>query len=356
MTGTSIDALDASLVEIEGEGLSMRARHLRSVTRGLGTLAASLRSLADQVPMSAAAIAGVSHEFAMAHVSAIRALLGEDGTQTPDLICIHGQTVHHKPPVSWQLMNAAPVAASLGCPVVFDLRGLDIARGGQGAPITPIADLILFSHATERRVVVNLGGFANYTVLPPTASRKPCVACVRGGDVCVCNQLLDRIARDHMGVPYDEGGRYALGGKTDEQTAETLYAALRAQYAERRSLGTGDEMGELIRTAMGTRRLSGGDLARTACDAIGRVIAHVVRGADRVLLAGGGCQNTALVSHISSYSGTVCSLTDDFGVPAPYREAVCFAVLGALCQDREEIALPGITGGKGGLSGAWVYP
>ena len=111
-----------------------------------------------------------------------------------DLVVAHGQTVFHAPPASWQLLNAAPIARAVRAPVVFDLRQADLAAGGQGAPITPLADWIMLrAHgpAAAGRAIVNLGGFCNVTILPSGAGPEG----VRGMDVCPCNHLLDGVAR-----------------------------------------------------------------------------------------------------------------------------------------------------------------
>src|SRR6185436_14618647 len=117
-----------------------------------------------------------------------------------DLIAAHGQTVFHAPPLSWQMLNPWPLVRDLQTSVVFDLRGADLAHGGQGAPITPLADWVLFRSNSRTRAVVNLGGFCNLTLLPPG---RPDM--VRGFDVCACNQLLDHIARGILQRPFDEG-------------------------------------------------------------------------------------------------------------------------------------------------------
>lgn len=392
MTGTSLDGLDAALVEIEGVGLAgMRAKFVRGVSVELGAVVAPLRKLAEQSPMTAGEIAGVMRDFSTRHVDAIRALIGGERV---DLICVHGQTVFHKPPVSWQLLQPAPIVAELGVPVVFDLRAMDLAMGGQGAPITPIADAVFFAEMQRPFAVVNLGGFSNYTLCREgEAASDPREAGGggrghgggggwgggRGGDVCPCNLLLDAIARTMFFLPFDADGARALAGEVHEDARidlEGIFASLGAGLGAgpsaglgasvdaggssgkrpKRSLGTGDEVTDWI--SRFRAHVRGEDLAATACVVIADAIADHVREAETVLLAGGGARNRALRAALASACVGRVQLTDDVGLPGTYREAACFAVLGALCQDRVPITLPGVTGCRSPapVCGAWVYP
>lgn len=359
MTGTSIDGLDLALVEIRGTGLEMRCRVLRLGTRELGALQRPLRAFADGAAMTAGAIATMAHDFGVLHAEAIAELLAGERT---DLVCVHGQTVFHKPPVSWQLLNPWPIVQRIGARVVYDLRGADLAAGGQGAPITPIADAVLLGSRPEfvgglasGFAVVNLGGFANYTAVAAAGGNTLAerLSTIRGGDVCVCNQLLDRIARERLGVAFDADGERASAGRVDAAACERLVALIRPRHAGR-SLGTGDESFAWVDETRAS--LGGDDAAATACDAIGRVIAESLRGVETVLLAGGGARNRTLAAAIARHSqGGRVGMIDDFGIAATHREAIAFAVLGALCEDRVAITLPSVTGvGVAPISGAWA--
>lgn len=354
MTGTSIDALDASLVEISGTALAMTARHVRSVSVPLGSLQGLLRSMADQHPLTAGDVAAIARDFALLHVDAIRQLLGPDRA---DLICVHGQTVFHDPPSSWQMFNPAPVAREFRAPVVSDLRAADLAAGGQGAPITPIADWVLLRERAPGAAVVNLGGFSNATVLPANAEALgpgEQLARIRAMDICACNQLLDRIARDLLGQPFDKDGQAAAAGTVHEAAAAELAASAEAPAV--RSLGTGDETWSWVARHQG--KLSPSDMAATACAGIGGAIARAVRGAGSILLAGGGAKNRTLVRAIRGAATCPVGLTDDAGVPGDFRESICFAILGALCQDRVPITLPQVTGcpSPAPVAGLWAFP
>lgn len=356
MSGTSLDGLDAALVEITGHGLAMQARVLHTASRPLGTLAPVLRRLADQHPMAAGDIAQAMTEFALLHIATIREACG---TRTPDLICVHGQTVFHAPPHSWQLLQPAPIARVFNCPVVYDLRAADIAAGGQGAPITPLADLILFGEPTKRRAVVNLGGFCNITLLPPAIgdldTQRHAIA---ARDVCACNHVLDLIAREKLGNAFDHNGQAAAqAAEIDADAFDQLRSLLSNQSQSGRSLGTGDELFSWLSRF---DSVPGAILARTACTAIAHAVLDGCSESDGLILAGGGARNKALVNLLRDGARDrrqTVHLSSDLGIDMSAREPMCFAVLGALCQDGVPITLTRVTGVKHPpLSGSWVFP
>lgn len=360
MTGTSIDAIDLALVEVTGRGLAMRCRMLAALSRPLGGLELPLRALAQQKSATAGQIARLSTEFGELHARAIRELLASAHSHA-DLACVHGQTIFHEPPVSLQLLNPAPIAERLRIPVVYDLRQADLAASGQGAPITPLADWVLFRAADEPRAIVNLGGFCNITLLPgapASGDATQWVDAITGFDVCACNQSLDLASRLGLEQPFDVDGAAASVGAPDVSAVRDLRATLERQRHSRRSLGTQDDA-----AAWATRwsaLISGPDLVRSACEAIGGVIAQSVldSGARTAFLAGGGTRNAALVNIIANHLSrdVDVALTDECGIPTSCREAVCMGVLGALCQDGVPITLPAVTGRRAGmvLSGSWL--
>ncbi len=350
MTGTSLDALDAAIVRITGVGLSMTAQVLETRTEPLAGLATTLRAFASGQPMTAREIAAVSHALALLHARAILALCAN---RRPDLVAVHGQTVFHAPPLSWQLVNPAPIAAAIGAPVVSDLRAADLAHLGQGAPITPLADWIFLRRCGRRAAVANLGGFCNVTLLPPPGGKPD--DCL-GFDVCACNLLLDAVARHALGAPFDDGGRVARSGRTDPAALDDLTSTLDAQRGTGRSLGTGDEAAEWVARWIG--RIAPADLARTACEGLALTVARAVSGAEIVALAGGGTRNAALVRALESSCPVPVTTTDALGLSSEFREAACMAVLGALSADRVPITLAAVTRRDRAdfLSGTWTYP
>ncbi len=354
MTGTSLDALDISLVRVKGQGLESRAEIKRHATHDLGDVRDRLRAACNGSPLSARDWAALALDFGCLHASAMKSLAGD---QRIDLAAVHGQTVVHAPPLSWQMVNPWPIAHALQCPVVSDLRGADLAADGQGAPITPLADWILFRHH-DPTAVINLGGFCNMTWL---ASEAAGPQTTRGADICPCNHLLDAACRIALGQPFDRNGDVALSGKADETAMADLMNVLRRATNLGRSLGTGDEGMEWIdRTA---KNLAPAVLLATVARAVGTHIGQTAMASSskprRVVIAGGGARNRALREAIATAIAPVrlCESTE-FGVPNEARESAEIAILGALAWDGIEITLDHITGRRANpiRHGQWCLP
>lgn len=350
MTGTSLDALDASLIRIDGSGLAMHVRVERHVSMDLGDLRPRLRSACDGHALSAHDLAALALAFGRLHAECAAALAGDVRV---DLVALHGQTITHAPPVSCQLVNPWPVATRMNCAVVSDLRGADLAAGGQGAPITPLADWILFRHRTPT-AVVNLGGFCNITWLPAEATGPEGI---RGADICPCNHLLDAAAERALGQRFDRDGACATSGRDQPSRGRAMDLVLDRAAAAGRSLGSGDECRSLIDQLSD---LPPGDLLATVCGSLGRRIGASASGSPaRVILAGGGARNAALVRSITR-SATECEVltSEAIGVPVEARESAEMAILGALAWDGIPITLPAVTHRAASVAraGLWCLP
>lgn len=349
MSGTSCDGVDAVLVEVcerAGAPLDTEARVIGGASVELGGLGERLLAFSRGGALAAGEIAELRDRLSDAHVRAIREVGGGC-----DVVAAHGQTVFHGRATpdarggrTWQLFEPARVARAIGVPVLADLRSGDVAAGGQGAPITPIADRVLFgSHAPC--AVVNLGGFCNATLLGGDGS-------VAGFDVCPCNQLLDAGARRWLGAKFDTGGAVAGEGRADAGES----AGLRGAWANAagRSLGSGDERLDVLTRleSMGV-----GDRLATLCDAIGRAIGERVGGVP-VFVAGGGARNAALVRAIEGRCAGAVSSTAVVGVDPVWREGACMAVLGGLTLRGEAATLAGVTGcaAPAPIAGSWTLP
>ncbi len=343
MSGTSADGIDAAAVRISGRGLEARHEAVAFASVPYGSLADPVRALQRGGAMTAADIASLSRELALLHADLIRRMVAEAGH--PDLIVMHGQTIHHAPPVSWQLASPAVVAAALDCDVMSDLRAADLAEGGQGAPITPLADWLLMrdrSDSPHTRAIINLGGFCNATILPAGAPPES----IAGFDVCLCNQLLDHACVSRTGHPFDEGGARALRGRADAAISSRIAHHLASQHGAGRSLGSADECISLADLVQG---LAPDDALATIADGVAEAIAQVLRahGAAHWFAAGGGTRNAALMQSLAQRAsewGAALDTTDALGVATQAREAIAMAALGAAAHDGACITLDAVTG------------
>lgn len=360
MTGTSLDAIDAALVNIEGHALDIRCRLLRETSTPLGDLAERGRAIAAGQPHTARQIAAFSLELSAAIADAVRPLSHDP---PPHLVVVHGQTLCHSPPVSWQAVNAAVIARRLRTTLLTDLRAADLAAGGQGAPITPIADAILFSSPSEPRAVVNLGGFVNITNLPagrPTDDNY--LHRIAAADLCPCNHLLDAAARLGLGTPFDHNGDAAANADPNPLATRELqrFTAEQAANAEHASLGDTQAPSRLVASLLDAG-VPPAALARAAAEAIAHTVARAVPEGHAVLLAGGGTKHRVLRQTIADAlhkRGDRVALTDEHSIPTHAREAAAMAVLGALCEDNLPITLPNVTRCQSPppTAGAWTRP
>jgi 1,6-anhydro-N-acetylmuramate kinase len=351
MTGTSIDGdLDAAIIAVHGRGLDMRAPLVHGQSFPLGALADDLRRVASGAAMTARDFTRLAHAFGLLHAEAI-AELCDAASARPDLVVLHGQTVMHAPPLSWQLVNPWPVAVRLGCPVRYDLRAANLSSGGQGAPITPLADFVLYGEEARAKTILNLGGFANATLLP---ARSEGPGAIRGLDLCPCNHLLDRVAHTRLGRAFDQNGRAARQGRPDESIAaaiaEMAMAPAQALAAHgRRSLGSGDEAADAIDR---TTDLSPEDACATVVEAVARMLADGLAAAGHALhapivVAGGSARHQVLCDRLAQLSGSPVETSDvHAGIPCHLREAAAIAVLGALSDDGMRYSLAQVTGAE----------
>jgi len=372
MTGTSLDGIDLALAGITGRGLNMRAQCLAHQSE---SLPAELRQTLMHLARGGAAEPIVYMRAARAlgrfHAQAITRMIATHGIAGLDMVVAHGQTIWHAPAdstgerMSWQLFDPWPTVHSVGVPVCYDLRQADLIAGGQGAPITPLADWVIYQLASNRVAIVNLGGVCNITWLHDGGTAPDAI---RGADVCPCNLLIDGLVQlIDPTQRYDVDGKLASQGNASDFILDEVRAKLPSLPDAQRTLGREDVtvawLGEL-RDRAATAKLSDADLVASAVYAVAELIAaHVAKvspGAAMVL-AGGGVRNLALVAALreraAAHRLSEVQSTDALGVPAEAREAMGFAVLGALSDDGVPITLPAVTGAdQPGRAGAWARP
>jgi anhydro-N-acetylmuramic acid kinase len=357
MTGTSLDGLDAVLVRVVGRGLELEARFVGTESRPLGVLAGVLGDMAKGQPHEPIAYMRAARQLGQLHAHTVGELCRKhlpDG-EALDFVVAHGQTIWHAPDdhLSWQLFDPQPLVRQLGVAVCYDLRQADLIAGGRGAPITPVADQLMYRNQPD--AIINLGGVCNITHLGAVAD---------GFDLCPCNLLIDRVVRYYYpDLSYDQDGALAAAGNADPAIFQALFAALPLGQDKRESLGrenlTDQAIADLVEPWRD--RCTAEDVIASAVEAVAKTVASAVQrlGVSKVILAGGGARNSTLVGLIGHHCRGLAavSLSDDVGIPCEAREAMGFAVLGALCQDRVVITLEQVTGSaKPGCAGVWAYP
>ncbi len=349
MSGTSIDAVDGALVEIGGD----RPGALRTSAFVSRPIPASLRHELEalQVPgadeLARAALAG--NALADLCAGVVADLLASAGCPADSVTAIgaHGQTVRHRPDLGYtiQLLQPARLAEACGIAVVCDLRSADIAAGGQGAPLAPAFHAEAFRDAAERRAVVNLGGIANISVLPPLGSPEP----VSGYDTGPANTLLDGWCRRHTGADFDRDGDWARGGTVD---AALLSAWLAEPYfALVPPKSTGRELfdsGWLERSL--TSRYEPRNVQATLVELTAVTVGRACResGAERVFVCGGGARNGFLMERLAANAAPAqVTTTQALGVDPQAVEAAAFAWLASRRVDRKAGNLASVTGARG---------
>jgi anhydro-N-acetylmuramic acid kinase len=352
MSGTSADGVDVALVAITGCGLEMRARLLACHQRGFH---GDLRELIGQIRMGAAmpisALANAGREISLCYAAAVNECLVIAGASASDLAAVaaHGQTLFHDPPTTIPWLDPALVAAEVGCPVVSDFRRADCAAGGQGAPLVPMADYLLFRDARKNRVLLNIGGIANLTFVPADCGINQVIAFDTGPGNCLSDYLMRQA--DPRGNCWDDGGRLAATGVPVYPIVTLVLSS--PYFAQSPPKSTdGPAMIKLFadaQAAMG-RRYPLEYLLRSACliaaDAILESMRNFLRPfPDEILVSGGGTKNRVLMDMLRQPLGEgMVKTIDEVGIPSAAKEAMAFALLGAATLDGLPGNVPGATG------------
>jgi anhydro-N-acetylmuramic acid kinase len=270
-------------------------------------------------------------------------------------IGLHGQTVRHRPDLGYttQLANPARLAEAIGATVVADFRSRDVAAGGQGAPLAPAFHAALFGMADRHRAVVNIGGIANVTDLPPDGA-------VRGFDTGPGNTLLDAWCEINTGAAYDRDGAWAAGGKVVGPLLETL--SEEPYFALKPPKSTGRDRFNMVWLRRQLKSsYAAADVQRTLVVLTARTIAAAIStyctGATEVLICGGGAHNKTLMRELESVlSPRRVDTTAGEGVPVDQIEALAFAWLARETLAARPGNIAAVTGARGARILGAIYP
>lgn len=352
ISGTSVDGIDAALVDISGTSLDIKIELVAGATYPYpAQLRERILAVCAYKALSMAELAELDDAIAFAFAQAAQNI--QLGHSPASLIGSHGQTVYHRPPqeramgktttpysplgYSLQLGRGAVIAHLTGMTTISNFRAADIAAGGQGAPLVPRVDAALLSDFYEGRCIQNIGGIGNVAYIPPRHDSN-WLEKLRGWDTGPGNSLLD-LAVEHLSSgtkTYDENGAWAASGNPCnplvEQWVSQDYFHLPPPKSTGRELFGTSYLQNCLQDAE-AYQLSPADILATLTELTAASIVHSYRSflpqlPKVVLLCGGGSRNLYLKSRIQQLLASVPVMTtDEVGLNADFKEAIAFAVL-----------------------------
>ena len=349
MSGTSLDGMDAALVRFtrpthaELVGFAHRPYHPEERRE--------LEEAIEQQAGGARRLAHVHARIGQWAVEAVEEVLRRCAIPASalDFVAFHGQTIWHEPPiVTLQLGEPSMLAERFGVRVVSGFRGRDVAAGGEGAPLVPIADVLLFGAEDRPRVLLNIGGMANLTYVPRRAVEQGAFAFDTGPGMA----LIDGIARrENPDLPFDVDGALASSGAVDQAVLDDLLQD--PFFAEQPPKSTGRErFGRDYAARVHTR--AGANAVRTAVALTARTIADAIARwtppGTEVVASGGGCRHPVLWKELQTRlteCGRALRKFDEMFFSGDAKEAVAFALLGYLTVHGQPGNLPAATGARG---------
>lgn len=332
MSGTSLDGVDAALIETDGITVhdygpgfvkpfppALRSRLVDA--QGARTLTSTIEQL--------------EHDLTIFHAEIVEELKELSGI-TPELIGFHGHTLHHEPPFTWAIGDGPLLANLTDCPIVYKLRQNDVDAGGQGAPLVPIYHKALMKHEELPLVVLNIGGVANITYM----DKDTLVAF----DVGPGGALIDTWAQQHLGLPFDAQGKLAAQGTCHHDKVQTW---LQHQYFVQHYPKSLDRE-TFVHVRLDLEDVDPADGATTltafTVAAIKRGIADCPQPPRSLWLSGGGRHNSYLVERLRQELGCPVRLIDEKGIDGDLLEAQAWAFLAARSVKQLPSSFPLTTG------------
>lgn len=368
MSGTSIDSIDVVAISLGKDVSSLR--FLGSYSQEWSS--ATRKSLHELCSPSLGELTTAGHVRAVAAcevAQAVNALLKQTGLHPSEITAIgsHGQTVRHCPHEGFtiQLDDPSRLAALTGIDVIADFRSSDVARGGEGAPLTPLFHRAILGSAREVRYILNIGGICNLTVIDTDGT------VMAGYDTGPGNTLIDLVCRQKLDQAYDKDGLHAMAGTVNCALLENLlahpYLALPAPKSTGRETFNEDTIKEALAKAEVPEEIDAliSTLTAFTVEATAREIIKIHAKLNRrdvphhLILCGGGAFNPMIRDGFSKALaplGMEVSLSSAFGVSEQYLEAEAFAYFAFLFCRRESVDLSSITGSSSKQIMGALYP
>ncbi|MGJ8687736.1 MAG: anhydro-N-acetylmuramic acid kinase [Spongiibacteraceae bacterium] len=363
MSGTSLDAIDAALLQFDDD--RPRIRHQIShpippeLRRRLLALCEGCDHELDRFGLA-------DRHMGILLADAVASLLDSSGVAAENVLAIgsHGQTVRHRPgddnrptedAFSLQLGDPHTIAEMTGILTVADFRRRDIAAGGQGAPLVPAFHAAAFGLPDHDRIVANIGGMANISVLPRSGETS-------GFDTGPGNVLMDSWIQHWQRKPYDSDGKWAASGQVNAELLEKLLDD--PYYRTKGPKSTGREkygFASIELALNGLPQITPEDVQATLLELTAITLCDAVKQQNmqnpEIYLCGGGAENSALRERISSLlPDSSVDSTEPLGVPPDWVEAAAFAWLAKAALEGQHGNVPKVTGARGGRILGTIYP
>lgn len=361
MSGTSLDGVDTALCEIHGQGTNTDIRLLDFMTYEIEPeLKEEIRCVIRNEKPSTDLITSLNFRIGKLFSQAVKEILNSNGLSGKDLafVASHGQTIYHIPKDTDRLVRStlqigepAVIAYDHGVDVISNFRTMDMAAGGEGAPLVPLSEFILYGEKEKTIALQNIGGIGNVTVIPKGQKEDQVFAFDTGPG----NMVIDEAMKILYGRSYDEGGETARSGQVDLKVLDALLTHPYLAMNLPKSTGR-EDFGELYtREILSTwDYMKKEDLIATLTLFTARTIADSYRKfimgkytLDKVIIGGGGAHNKALIHHLKTLLPEVEVLTqDEIGLSSDAKEAIAFVILGNQTYHRAYGNILGATGAR----------
>lgn len=348
MSGTSLDGIDAVLVDFSTAKPQLVASYCQNIPTDLTTRIQQLcdaQTSGNEINLMGAVDRQLGQLFADTVITLCQQ--ADINPAQVNAIGSHGQTIRHYPNglhgFTLQIGDANTIAAQTGIDVVADFRKKDIALGGQGAPLVPAFHQCVFASPTADRIIVNIGGIANITYLPADPQKT-----VSGFDTGPGNTLLDRWVQTHLQQPYDKAGHWARSGQLDDALLIDLMSDVFFDQPAPKSTGRERFNLNWLHTVLKDHCIPPQDVQHTLVHLTAKSLAAQIQQlADEgdIYLCGGGSRNAFLVEVIGAYLPQfTVSNTAALGIDPDWVEAIAFAWLARAYKLRQPGNMPSVTG------------
>lgn len=347
MSGTSLDGIDAAIVDLSGDRVHLIATHEQAIGDLLQQQLIALCEPGDnEIDRMGCTDIALAKVFAAAALSVIE----KSGLKPGDIRAIgsHGQTIRHRPELeqafTLQISDPNTIAQRTGITTVADFRRRDMAAGGQGAPLAPAFHHAMFSSNQCTRAIINIGGIANITLLTPN-NNKPL-----GYDTGPGNGLMDRWIHYQQNQPYDKDGQWAASGAVNKPLLATLLNHPYLEQAAPKSTGREDFNLDWLQRQLADHAVAAQDVQATLLEFTAHTIAHEIEKVPaspaEIYICGGGAYNKQLMTRLAELLNNTSSVasTEALGIAPEWVEAAAFGWLAKQTLSALPGNLPSVTG------------